>query len=122
MFGTFWDKRIVQTKELQADIKSLIKKLKWSRKTLACEIFYELNENGDSTDLARFEESLKKSLTRETTKPELLQRYLNIISQHRDFKKLKTIVPQYHQSGTLSKGMEIGMKNISKLISNMTKI
>ena len=116
MFGTFWDKRIVKTKELQADIKSLIKKLKWSRKTLACEIFY------DSTDLARFEESLKKSLTRETTKPELLQRYLNIISQHRDFKKLKTIVPQYHQSGTLSKGMEIGMKNISKLISNMTKI
>jgi hypothetical protein len=108
------------TKELQKEIKIMLGKLKWSQKKLGREFYYAKHEfEDDLTEINRYEEKAKKDLSRNTTKPEILQSYLNLISQHNEFKGLDIIIPPYTKSGALSDEMERGMQRISKLITNL---
>lgn len=107
----------MNTKELQSEIKSMIGKLKWTQKRLAREIYIETHEYDNDIEIVRFEESLKKDLYRDSTKPERLMEYIKIISRHEDFKKLEVVVPVYVSTETLSPLMKDGMKNISSSIN-----
>jgi len=105
------------TQELQKELKNIIAQLGWSQNRLAREIYVNENEDDNVDEITRFEGKLKKELIRPTTKPQRLNHYLDIISRHPDFDKLDIIIPRYYSSGILSEEMEVGMRNISQMIS-----
>lgn len=107
------------TVELQNDIKSILAKLKWSQKRLGREYYIAKHDYDDDVEIKRHEEKVKKDLSREGIKPELLCSYLDVISQHSEFKNLDVLIPQYRKSDVLSDTMEVGMNDISKLISKL---
>lgn len=107
------------TGELQEEIKRLLGNLKWSQKRLGREFYYLKHDDDDSAEISRYEERVKKDLSRKSTSPKVLQSYLDLIVQHNEFEKLDIIVPIYQQSGCLSEGMERGMVKISKIISEL---
>ncbi|WP_019601170.1 hypothetical protein [Teredinibacter turnerae] len=108
------------TAELQEEIKKLLSKLKWSQKRLGRELYYVKHNDDDAVEISRYEEKAKKDLVRKSTKPEVLQTYLDIIIKHDEFQKLDIIVPAYQRIGVLSDNMESGMYRISKLVSKLT--
>ena len=108
------------TIELQDEIKKILAKLKWSQRRLGREFYIAKHEYDDDDEIRRYEEKVKKDLTRKSTKPELLNSYLEIIAQHNEFKNLDVVIFSYHKSGVLSDTMEEGMNDISKLIGNLT--
>lgn len=107
------------TIELQQEIKALLAKLNWSQKRLAREVYFAKYDDEDDAEINRFEEKLKKDLSRKTTKSELLESYLTVITQHRDFEKLDLIMPSYHPSDVLSREMQKEMYGISKQINQL---
>ncbi len=108
------------TIELQNEIKNIIAKLKWSQKRLGREFYIAQHDYDDDDDeIRRYEEKVKKDLSRKTTKPELLIRYLEIISQHNEFKNMDIIIPSYLKSGSLSDTIELGLHDISKIIGDL---
>ncbi|PHQ15123.1 hypothetical protein [Marinobacter profundi] len=109
----------METKQLQTQIKSLLAKLKWSQKKLARVVYTETNEFDDDEEIGRFEESLKKDLTRPTTKPERLLEYLKILSRQSECRTLDILVPVHVGSENLSSVMQDGMKDISKLAGQL---
>lgn len=109
----------METEKLQKEIKNCIAKLGWSQKSLARAIFMEKNDTDNNLEITRFEERVKKDLSRKTTKPKRLSYYLDFITTHPDFKKIDIVIPQYHSLGILGDDMENEMKNISEKLSQM---
>ncbi|MBK1874465.1 hypothetical protein FE848_14665 [Marinobacter sp. 1-3A] len=107
------------TAELQEEIKKMLGKLKWSQKRLGRELYYVKHDDDDALEISRYEEKAKKDLVRKSTKPEVLQSYLDIIVKHDEFQKLDLIIPAYQKFGVLSDNMESGMYSISKLVSKL---
>ncbi|MFL0806094.1 MAG: hypothetical protein K6L60_02265 [Oceanobacter sp.] len=107
------------TQELQEKIKKLLGRLKWSQKRLGRELYYAKYDDDDAVEISRYEEKAKKDLVRKSTKPEMLQSYLDIIIKHDEFQKLDLIIPTYQKNGVLSDNMESGMCSISKLVSKL---
>lgn len=107
------------TAELQKEIKRLLGKLNWSQKRLGRELYYFKYEDDDEKEKQRYEENVKKHLSRESTKIEVLQNYIDLIAQHEESKKLDIIFPRYIRTSVLSARMEDGMKDISKLIGKL---
>lgn len=103
--------------ELQEEIKKILSSMNWSQKRLARELYYERNDSDDEVELRREEEKIKKSLSRPTTKVELLEAYLNFIRCHKDFSVTDNVIPTYQSSGVLSEYLESEMKEISKSLS-----
>lgn len=102
------------TQELQAIIKALSARAGWSQKHLAREIYWELHDDEDEVEMQRFEETFKKALSRSTTKPEQLQRYLDIMRDITAIKKADLILPQYHSTNVLDPELEKAMLEVSK--------
>lgn len=113
----------MEAEDLKKEIKILLGKLNWSLPKLAEVIYVEKFDDDEAQDEAiaikKFESKLKKQLSRKTTKAELLQEYLVIISNHADFSKLGLIMPYYTKSKKLSNTMEVGMQSISKLVTDI---
>ena len=109
----------MKTAELQSEIKSILATLKWSQKKFARVIYAEKNDFDNEDEISRFEELLKKDLSRPTTKPERLVEYLRILSLQDEFQKSGMVLPIYTKSGILSETMEEGMKDISLLINGL---
>jgi elongation factor P--beta-lysine ligase len=78
---------------------------------------WELNDTDDEEELRRFEERLKKELTRSTTKPELLEHYLDVIRQLPECEKAGLVIPQYIDSKHLDSEIEEALRNISSDLS-----
>ncbi|KMQ72853.1 hypothetical protein [Marinobacter subterrani] len=110
-----------RTLELQKAIESLIARVGWSRKALARQLHWELNDTDDDEELKRFEERLKKELTRPTTKPELLERYLDILRQLPDIEKAGLVIPQYVATKHMDPDIESVLMDISKNLSKSLK-
>ena len=110
------------TIELQKEIKRLLGKLKWSQKRLGRELYYEKHpeeNDNDKKEMRRFEEKAKKDLLRKSTKPLVLETYLELIAAHHEFRNLDIVVPVYRKSGILSADMEKEMKEVSHYISEL---
>lgn len=90
--GTIRDNE--QVKQLQDEIISMQKQLAWTKSRLAevihCELFEENDDEAPSVQ--NFTESLKKQLTRPTTASELLERYIQIISEHPEYRKADRVM------------------------------
>ncbi len=81
-----------QVKQLQVQIKSMQKQLGWTNTQLANAIYCELFEEDDDDGMQKFAETLKKQLKRDSTPTELLQRYIQLISRHQDYRRAGLIV------------------------------
>lgn len=106
-----------RTLELQQAIDWLIARVGWSRKALARQLYWELYDTDDEEELKRFEERLKKELTRPTTKPELLERYLDILRQLPQVEKAGLVVPQHIPSRHLDADIEAALTGFSRDLS-----
>ncbi|MGH1450918.1 MAG: hypothetical protein ACRBBM_16050 [Pseudomonadaceae bacterium] len=104
-----------ETAELQTQIKDLLDGLGWSRKRFAREIHeVECSPADTESEIASFEERIKKQLIRKTTKPAVLRRYLEILGCHEDFAELGMVVPRFYKPAAISQELFEGMKMISK--------
>jgi len=110
-----------RTLELQKAIESLIARLGWSRKALARQLHWELYDTDNEEELKRFEERLKKELTRSTTKAELLERYLDVLRQIPEVEKAEVVVPQYVATKHLDPDIESILMDLSKDLSEALK-
>ncbi|MCQ4256496.1 hypothetical protein [Stutzerimonas stutzeri] len=104
-----------ETEQLQREIKRLIRQMGWSQKRLARELL-AMTDEGDCAneeEVGQFEERVKKHLSRSTTKPELLQRYLHQLHQHDAFESLKVVVPYFVPAEGFNINFVKGMQAIS---------
>jgi len=86
-------------------------------KRLGREIYIATFDDDNDDEIKKFEENIKKDLSRKTIAPQKLKGYLKIISRHHEFKKLDIIIPIYQKSNLLSEDLQKGMLNISKAIN-----
>ncbi|MBF4312868.1 hypothetical protein EAY03_24195, partial [Vibrio anguillarum] len=99
--------------EIQNEIKSLLDLLGWSQKKLARELYVEEFEYDDELEIRRYEEKVKKALSRSTTKVELLRGYLNFINSHPTFSKKRLVLNNFHSRECLSDEQLKTMKEFS---------
>jgi hypothetical protein len=109
-------KRQMGTNEVQKQIKEMIAGLGWTQKKLARVIYTELNDFDDEAEIIKFEERLKKDLTRSTVKIEKLECYLSIISRHPEFEKMDVVITNYKPTSFISSFLVKEMKATSKLL------
>ncbi|TEW52651.1 hypothetical protein [Psychromonas algicola] len=111
----------MNTLELQNEIKKIIGELGWSQKRLGREIYIATFDDDNDDEIKKFEEKIKKDLSRKTIAPQKLKGYLEIISRHHEFEKLDIILPIYKKSHVLSNTIQTGMMKISKEIHKNLK-
>lgn len=110
-----------ETLELQYQIKQLLSQLKWSQNGFARIVFTELNDIDNEEEIIKFQEKLKKELQRETTKPERLKEYLNIIFRHMEYEKIDLFFNKNSSVSSIDPDIVIEMVEISKEIDRMLK-
>lgn len=111
------------TQRLQDEIKGLIKQLGWSQKRLARELQAMDDDDADrwtagEDETSRYEERVKKQLTRPTVAPELLRRYLQQLQSHEAFANLDVIVPYFEADSSLPQELLEGMRKISAMLDD----
>lgn len=106
------------TLELKYQIKELVTELGWSQNRLAQIVYTEMNDWDDDDAILKFQERLKKELQRSTTKPEKLQRYLEIIVSHPEAQKLDIVLNKYVPQGSITASLSRGMGDISQEIDS----
>ncbi len=109
-----------ETEALQKKIREAIGLLGWSSNDLADVIYHHENDDDDEETLRKFKETFKKQLSRKTTNPKLLERYLLIITQDDRYQKI-TVMPPFIASEELSSSMHEEMKKISRSINKQIK-
>lgn len=102
--------------ETQCEIKALLALLGWSQKKLARELFMDEFEYDDELELRRYEEKVKKALSRPTTKIELLQGYLNFVKAHPAFSKKRLVLNSFNPRDCLDNEQLNLMKEFSNLV------
>ncbi|CAM3474293.1 hypothetical protein [Parendozoicomonas haliclonae] len=105
-----------ETQNLQKTIKDDLKRLRWSQKRLARELYVATYDYDDDEEMGRYEERVKKDLQRPTTSPQRLNEYLRVIHQHNEYQNLCQFVPAYFSTGALSEALEAEMRDISREI------
>jgi hypothetical protein len=112
-----------ETQRLQDEIKRLIKQLGWSQQRFARELQAMDDDNADrwtagEEETSRYEERVKKQLTRQTVAPELLRRYLQQLQSHEAFANLDVIVPYFEADTSLPQELLEGMRKISAMLDD----
>lgn len=106
-----------EVRELQKAIKDLCARVGWSQKALARHLHYELSDNDNEKEIRRAEERIKKDLSRESTDPERLRHYLEVIRHLPDIQKAGLVIPMYHPSAALRPELENALTELSAEIS-----
>lgn len=114
-------KRQMGTNEVQKQIKEIISALGWTQKKLARVIYTELNDFDDEVEIIKFEERVKKDLTRSTVKVEKLESYLSIIRKNSEFEKIDFVITDYKPTNFISSFLVKEMKATSKLLDEKLK-
>lgn len=95
-----------ETRDLQIVIKNLSSRVGWSQNQLARHLYCALNDDDNEIDMRRFEERLKKELSRETTNPERLRCYLEVMRHLPDIHKANLVIPLFHSTKLLNRELE----------------
>ncbi len=109
------------TLELQKEIENIISQFGWSRNKLARVLYMSLNDVDNEEDIRKFEERLKKHLTRKTTSVGKLQGYIKILSQQPEFLKTDLVLNRYVPDQSISLFLRAKMEKISKDIDEKLK-
>lgn len=112
-----------ETQRLQYEINGLIKQLGWSQKRFARELQAMDEDDADrwttgEEQTSRYEERVKKQLTRPTVAPELLRRYLQQLQSHEAFAHLDVIVPYFEADARVPPELLEGMRKISAMLDD----
>lgn len=83
------------TDVLKNEIRRIIGLLGWSERRMAREIYYSINDIDNEDEVRQFEEKIKKSLQRKTTKAATLEGYLSVIMQHDEARKIDAVRLEY---------------------------
>ncbi|MDR2081720.1 MAG: hypothetical protein LBP54_07555 [Campylobacteraceae bacterium] len=104
-----------QTKQLQKEIKYLLKKIGVSQAEFV-KRYSDSSEEEVKSEIEKF----KKHLQRETTKPAILQQYLNIIYESHEYEKLNTVkLRPKLKNDKFSENFKKEMKKISEYIDEI---
>ena len=106
------------TAELQKAIKDLCGRVGWSQKALARQLHYELYDTDTEREIRQFEERFKKDLSRSTTQPERLERYLDLMREMPEVAKAELIIPQYFSTDELDTEIEEALTAVSKELTD----
>lgn len=106
----------------QKELKTWLKKIGLSQNEFAGLFYDEHHENCIEDDVERFKEKFKKQLSRESTKVELLESYLDYLFSTEKFKEAGFFRPQCASAGILDPEIEKLMKNVSKELTNKSKL
>jgi 3-hydroxyacyl-CoA dehydrogenase len=90
------------------------KQIGWTNTQLANVIYCELHEEDDDELMNKFAEKLKKQLKRDTTSPELLQRYIQLISNHHDFRRADFVLANPLRLGAVDQQILLAISTVSK--------
>lgn len=109
----------MDTKELQDQIKSVSARLNWKIPKLAEILFVATNDEqcDEEVEVKLFYEKLKGQLKRNKTSPELLNNYLNIITNHPDYIKSDIVVPKYITTDKISQSLRDAIEITSEDIT-----
>ncbi|HGS4675886.1 hypothetical protein [Vibrio paracholerae] len=102
--------------ELKKEIKELLGVLEWSQRQLARELYMDEFDDDDAVELRKYEERVRKALSRSKNQTELLYGYLCFIKNHYAFRKTRLISNAYQKPDVLSREQFEMMKAVSKLI------
>lgn len=105
-----------ETKQFQAEIIAIQKRLGWSNNVLANAIYCELNDEDDKESMQKFAETLKKQLQRSTTPVEILQNYLDIISRNDAFDRSNLIACKPTRLGVVDIEILRGVSAVAKTL------
>lgn len=105
-----------EVSEVISHLKTIMSELGWTQNELARIIFAELNQTDNEDEIKAFQEKFKKALQRDTTKIELLQRYLEIAVSQPEAKAIVKSFKKYSPLNAISPSLSEGMKKISKEI------
>ncbi|MCK7596466.1 hypothetical protein M0G74_04175 [Microbulbifer sp. CAU 1566] len=111
-----------ETTRLQQEIKQLIDELGWKQNLIAEKIYYEENDTDNEDELRRFQERFKKELSRGTTKPERLKKYLSMIPDLPGAEGIDLVSNKFVPTGAISDALVTGLKAISKEIDTEIRI
>lgn len=106
---------------LQGQIKTLIAELGWSQNQLARILYTELHDWDDEEEIVNFQERFKKDLQRSTTKEIKLRKYLSIIVNHPEAKKMDIVLNKPVRLGSISETLSNSLDDISKEIDKVYK-
>lgn len=101
------------TKELQAEIKKLIKGMGWKQAEAARHVFWETTDSENEVELSRYVETFKKKLSRPSTPPEHLEAILCILCRQKSA-KLVAIKPVFLPGPTLDTSLRRELRAISR--------
>lgn len=101
------------TKELQAEIKNLIRGMGWSQAKAAQHVFWETTEVENDVELSRYVETFKKKLSRPSTPPEHLEAILRILCRQKSA-KLVAIKPVFVPGPILDTSLRRELRAISR--------
>lgn len=110
------------TIELQAEIKRLIRAMGWKQARAAERICYEQDSSATEKEALQFVESFKKQLSRATTPPERLKRYLKILCALEEARKLEIVMPVYVPGRDLDKSLQKHLQAISRDLDREIRI
>ncbi len=110
-----------KTEDLQKNIKEILNKLGWSYKEFADFIYCETHDIDTEDEVRKFGEKVKKELNRKTTKPEKLEKYLDILFTDKEVQKLDMVFNKYISQNYISPYLSEELKEISKEIDNALK-
>ena len=104
-------------KEKQKDLKEWITKIGMTQKYFIEQYCID-NFNFTDEEIEQYYEKFKKELTRNTTKKEVLDKYLEFLYSLEEFKKIGYVKPFYIDDGKFDKDFNERMKKISKSITD----
>lgn len=109
-----------ETTRLQREIRQQLARMNWSQKRFAREIqaWEEPDEHSDKGH-RHYEERLKKHLSRPSTPPERLLRYLELLQHTDDFNALQTVVPIPSSADILETGMANALTRLSRQLDDL---
>ena len=108
--------------EKQTELRTWLKKIALSQNEFAALFYDEHHENCIEEDVERFKEKFKKQLSRQSTKVELLETYLDYLFSTEKFKEAGYFRPQCASGGILDPEAEKLMKKVSKELTNLSEL
>lgn len=100
--------------EKQLNLKAWLKKIGLSQNEFAALYLLEHDDNCTDEEIKKFQENFKKQINRDTTKIEMLEKYLNYLFSIEKFKEAGYFRPQCTSDDILEIEVVNMMKKISK--------
>lgn len=105
-----------ETKKAQKAFKQLLSSQGWSLSKFARAHYMDNNDTDNEQEIKAYIEKIKKQLSRNSTKVELIESYIDYIQSHYDF---INIIPKNHSIGKFNSLLEAGLREVSEIATKI---